>query len=80
LEDIIADHFRTKISVVECKKCKRVNPDENGKETITVVKFPKYLILYIGELDSNGLLKHPLKGVTSQIDFSSVMEPEYLDG
>jgi hypothetical protein len=65
LEEIIADHFRQKISVIECNKCKRHNPDENGMEKITVVKFPKYLLLFIDGLDDNGLLKHPVKGISS---------------
>ena len=65
----MGSYFEKKISTLTCTICKRVIQD-NGSEKISVIQFPKYLILYMGELNKKGLLKHPLKKTESAIDIT----------
>jgi len=78
LSDLMSSYFKSKISTLECTECKRVNSD-NGSEKIQIVKFPKYLVLYIDALDKNGLLKHPIKKTESAIDITAFADPDTLE-
>lgn len=77
LGKILAEYFEKKISTIECTQCKRVNAD-NGTEKITVIKFPRYLMLYIDSINKHGLLKHPLKDIESAIDITAFAEKDDL--
>ena len=46
---------------------------------MTVYRFPKYLIMYIGTLDENGLMEHPLKKQELAIDITCFAEKGTLE-
>lgn len=77
MQELLAAYFAQKISTIECTKCRRVNAD-NGVERVTVVKFPEYLVLYIGGLDKDGLLKRPIQSIETAMDITCFAEPAQL--
>ena len=45
-----------------------------------MIQFPKYLILYTGELNKHGLLEGPLNLSENAIDITAFADKEYFRG
>ena len=69
-------YFQKKISVLTCTKCKRVT-QELGTEKMSVIKFPKYLVLYMDEFNKHGLLKNPLTQSLDAIDITAFADKDH---
>lgn len=78
LVDIFAAYFAKKISILECTSCKRVVNTDYGSERIYIVKFPKYLVVFLDEFDKNSCLESPLIGIEHTLDVTKFVEPDVL--
>ena len=74
LKKLLHDYFGEKISSIsDCSKCRHATTDL-GTEQLKIVKFPRYLIIFLDELNDDGTFEKPLKKFAMDIDMTEFKE------
>lgn len=67
LNELIKEHFSKKTSVLECQECRNLNR-EHGMDWMEIVKYPKYLIVFLAPFDEKGELPRQLRQFSQEVD------------
>ena len=75
----MSTYFAMIRSSITCTKCQKRANQARGKAQIRMIKFPRYLLLFIDQLDSKGCLRHPIKQHNEYIDLTKYAATEALE-